>query len=119
MVPVFVLLMGMVALVLTLARLVFGVPFRGGMWFFVTVSALCVLTGISIGTLGVEVVYPEVPSLLAFTMVLVGVSIWRFRRELGCGPRGGRSLPGVVIASRNEDDDHVHVKDGLHLSLSS
>src|SRR6516225_1433483 len=62
MVPVFVLLMGMVALVLTLARLVFGVPFRGGMWFFVTVSALC---------------------------VLAGVSIWRFRRELGCGPRGG------------------------------
>ena len=89
MVPVFVLLMGMVALVLTLARLVFGVPFRGGMWFFVTVSALCVLTGISIGTLGVEVMYPEVLSPLASTVVLVGVSIWRFRRELGCGPRGG------------------------------
>src|SRR5262249_8425834 len=51
MVPVFVLLMGMVLLVLTLARLVFGVPFRGSTGLVVTASALCVLTGISIGTL--------------------------------------------------------------------
>src|SRR5262249_30963367 len=42
-VPVFVLLMGMVLLVLTLARLVFGVPFRGSTGLVVTASALCVL----------------------------------------------------------------------------
>ena len=146
MVPVFVLLMGMVVLVLTLARLVFGVPFRGSMGLVVTASALCVLTGISIGTLlatfarsatqaqlmsffvnpplavlsgaltpidampkwiqpltllnpvrhfaaisrevlikgvGLEVVYPQLVSLLAFTVVLVGISVWRFRRQLG------------------------------------
>ena len=146
MVPVFVLLMGMVVLVLTLARLVFGVPFRGSMGLVVTASALCVLTGISIGTLlatfarsatqaqlmsffvnpplavlsgaltpidampkwiqpltllnpvrhfaaisrgvlikgvGLEVVYPQVLALLAFTVVLVGISVWRFRRQLG------------------------------------
>jgi drug efflux transport system permease protein len=146
MVPVFVLLMGMVVLVLTLARLVFGVPFRGSVWLVVMASALCVLTGISIGTListfarsatqaqlmsffvnpplavlsgaltpidampkwvqpltllnpirhfaeisrgvlvkgvGLEVVYPQVLSLLAFTVVLVGISVWRFRRQLG------------------------------------
>jgi ABC-2 type transport system permease protein len=88
MVPVFVLLMGMVVLVLTLAGLVFGVPFRGGMWLFVTASALCVLTGISIGTLGVEVMYPEVLSPLASTVVLVGIILWRLRRELGCGRQG-------------------------------
>jgi ABC-2 type transport system permease protein len=146
MVPVFVLLMGMVVLVLTLARLVFGVPFRGSIGLVVTASALCVLTGISIGTLlatfarsatqaqlmsffvnpplavlsgaltpidampqwiqpltllnpvrhfaaisrevlikgvGLEVVYPQVLALLAFTVVLVGISVWRFRRQLG------------------------------------
>ena len=146
MVPVFVLLMGMVVLVLTLARLVFGVPFRGSMGLVVTASALCVLTGISIGTLlatfarsatqaqlmsffvnpplavlsgaltpidampkwiqpltllnpvrhfaaisrgvlikgvGLEVVYPQVLALLAFTVLLVGISVWRFRRQLG------------------------------------
>jgi ABC-2 type transport system permease protein len=146
MVPVFVLLMGMVVLVLTLARLVFGVPFRGSTGLVVTASALCVLTGISIGTLlatfarsatqaqlmsffvnpplavlsgaltpidampkwiqpltllnpvrhfaaisravlikgvGLKVVYPQVLALLAFTLVLVGISVWRFRRQLG------------------------------------
>jgi ABC-2 type transport system permease protein len=146
MVPLFVLLMGMVVLVLSLARVVFGVPFRGSTWLVVLASALCVLTGISIGTLvstlarsatqaqlmsffvnpplavlsgaltpidampkwiqpltllnpirhfaaisrgvlikgvGLEVVYPEVLSLLAFTVVLVGISVWRFRRQLG------------------------------------
>ena len=146
MVPVFVLLMGMVVLVLTLAWLVFGVPFRGSMGLDVTASALCVLTGISIGTListfarsatqaqlmsffvnpplavlsgaltpidamprwiqpltllnpvrhfaaisrgvlikgvGLDVVYPQVLSLLAFTVVLVAISVWRFRRQLG------------------------------------
>jgi ABC-2 type transport system permease protein len=146
MVPVFVLLMGMVVLVLTLARLVFGVPFRGSTALVVTASALCVLTGISIGTListfarsatqaqlmsffvnpplavlsgaltpieamprwiqpltllnpirhfaeiargilvkgvGLEVVYPQLLALAAFTAVLVGISVWRFRRQLG------------------------------------
>ena len=146
MVPVFVLLMGMVVLVLTLAWLVFRVPFRGSVWLVMAASALCVLTGISIGTListfarsatqaqlmsffvnpplavlsgaltpidamprwiqpltllnpvrhfaaisrgvlikgvGLDVVYPQVLSLLAFTVVLVAISVWRFRRQLG------------------------------------
>jgi drug efflux transport system permease protein len=122
------------------------VPFRGSVWLVVTASALCVLSGISIGTListfarsatqaqlmsffvnpplavlsgaltpidamprwiqpltllnpvrhfaaisrgvlikgvGLDVVYPQVLSLLAFTVVLVGISVWRFRRQLG------------------------------------
>ena len=39
--------------------------------------------GVLIKGVGLEVVYPQVLSLLAFTLVLVGVSVWRFRRQLG------------------------------------
>ena len=49
-IPLFVLLMGMVGLVLTLARLVFHVPFRGSLLLVVVACGFCVLTGIGIGT---------------------------------------------------------------------
>ncbi|HEU4438401.1 MAG TPA: ABC transporter permease [Methylomirabilota bacterium] len=48
--PLFVLLMGMVALVLAVARLVFHVPFRGSLLLMLVACACCVLTGIGIGT---------------------------------------------------------------------
>jgi ABC-2 type transport system permease protein len=49
-VPLFVLLMGMTALALTVARLVFHVPFRGSLLLVLAACACCVLTGIGIGT---------------------------------------------------------------------
>jgi ABC-2 type transport system permease protein len=48
--PLFVLLMGMTGLALTVARLVFHVPFRGSLGVLITACACCVLTGIGIGT---------------------------------------------------------------------
>ena len=143
--PLFLLLMGMVAFVLTLARLVFHVPFRGSLLLVVTACACCVLTGIGIGTFvstlarsasqtqlisffvnpplamlsgaltpieampkwvqplthlnpiahfaiiarsvlvkgaGLDVVYPHLLALAAFSIVLVGISAWRFRGQL-------------------------------------
>lgn len=50
-VPLFVLLMGDVLLALTVARVVFNVPFRGNFPLFLIVSALYVCVGISIGIL--------------------------------------------------------------------
>jgi ABC-2 type transport system permease protein len=50
MLPLFLLLMAMVALVLAVARLVFGVPFRGSALLVLLASACCVLTGIGLGT---------------------------------------------------------------------
>jgi ABC-2 type transport system permease protein len=50
MAPLFVLLMGMTALALGVARLVFHVPFRGGLPLLLAACACCVLTGIGIGT---------------------------------------------------------------------
>jgi ABC-2 type transport system permease protein len=49
-IPLFVLLMGMVALVLVVARLVFHVPFRGSVLLVLVACGCCVLTGIGIGT---------------------------------------------------------------------
>ena len=49
-IPLFVLLMGMVGLVLGLARVVFHVPFRGSLLLVVVACGFCVLTGIGIGT---------------------------------------------------------------------
>jgi ABC-2 type transport system permease protein len=146
MVPLFLLLMIMVTLVLTVARLVFHVPFRGNPLLVLAACAGCVLTGIGLGTLvstiarsasqtqlisffinpplallsggltpieampqwvqpltllnpiahfaklarsvlvrgaGLEVVYPNLLALLALATVFVGVSAWRFRRQLG------------------------------------
>jgi drug efflux transport system permease protein len=145
-VPLFVLLMAMVILVLTMARVVFGVPLRGNPLLVLAACACCVLTGIGLGTFistlvrtanqtqlisffvnpplamlsggltpieampkwvqpltlanpiahfatiardvlikgaGLDVVYPNLLTLLALATVLVGVSAWRFRRQLG------------------------------------
>jgi len=144
-VPLFLLLMTMVALVLTVAHLVFHVPFRGNALLVLAASGGCVLTGIGVGTFistfarsasqallisffvnpplamlsggltpieampkwvqpvtlfnpiahfakiarsvlvkgaGLEVVYPNLLALLALAVLLVGVSAWRFRRQL-------------------------------------
>jgi ABC-2 type transport system permease protein len=144
-VPLFVLLMGMAGLALTVAQVVFHVPFRGSVLLVLTACGLCVLTGIGIGTFvstlartanqaqlmmffvnpplailsgaftpieamptwiqpwtvlnpimhfattarsvlvkgaGLEVVYPHMLALAAFASLLVGVSAWRFRRQL-------------------------------------
>jgi ABC-2 type transport system permease protein len=144
-VPLFVLLMGMAGLALTVARLVFHVPFRGSLLLVLTACAGCVLTGIGIGTFistlarsanqtlligffinpplaalsgaftpieampkwiqpwtllnpiahfatiargvlvkgaGLDVVYPNLLALAAFATLLVGISAWRFRRQM-------------------------------------
>ena len=49
-VPLFVLLMTMVALVVSVARLVFGVPMHGNPVLLLAACACCVLTGIGLGT---------------------------------------------------------------------
>ena len=50
-VPLFVLLLGDILLALTVAKLVFNLPFRGNMIVFVIVSAMYLFVGISIGIL--------------------------------------------------------------------
>ena len=50
MVPLFVLLMTMVVLVIAVARLVFGIPFRGSPPLLLGACACCVLSGIGLGT---------------------------------------------------------------------
>lgn len=143
--PIFVLLTFDIALALTVARIVFDVPVRGSFLLFWFSGALCVLSGIGIGTLiatfvnsqqqaqlmgffvnppivllsgattpieampqwlqpltllnpvrhfavisrgillkgtGVEVLYPNLLALLAFCILLVGFSAWRFRKQL-------------------------------------
>jgi len=145
-VPLFVLLMAMVGLVLTIARLIFQVPFRGNALLVLAACACCVLTGIGLGTFvstfarsanqtqlisffvnpplamlsggltpieampkwvqpltllnpiahfatiarsvlikgaGLDVVYPNLLALIALASVFVGVSAWRFRKQLG------------------------------------
>src|SRR5213593_656005 len=145
MVPLFVLLMTMVLLVIAVARVVFGVPFRGTPGLVLFACACCVLSGIGLGTListfarsasqtqlisffinpplamlsggltpieamprwvqpltllnpiahfstiarsvlikgaGLDVVYPNVLALIALASVFVGISAWRFRRQL-------------------------------------
>jgi ABC-2 type transport system permease protein len=144
-VPLFVLLMTMVGLVLTVARLVFGVPFRGHPGLVLAACAGCVLAGIGLGTFvstfarsasqtqlisffvnpplamlsggltpieampkwvqpltlfnpiahfatiarsvlikgaGLDVVYPNLLALLVLASLFVGISAWRFRRQL-------------------------------------
>jgi drug efflux transport system permease protein len=143
--PIFILLTADIVLALTVARLVFGVPFRGNPLLFFISGALCVLSGIGLGTLiatfvgsqqqaqlisffvipplvllsgattpieampewiqpltllnpvrhiavisrgillkgiGIEVLYPNFLALLAFCVLLVGISVWRFRSQL-------------------------------------
>ncbi len=144
-VPLFVLLMTMVAVVLVVARVVFHVPFRGSPALVVAACACCVLTGIGLGTFvstfarsasqtqlisffinpplamlsggltpieampkwvqpltvvnpiahfatiarsvlvkgaGLDVIYPNLLALIALAALFVGVSAWRFRRQL-------------------------------------
>jgi ABC-2 type transport system permease protein len=38
--------------------------------------------GVMLKGVGLEVVYPSFLSLIAFTLVLVGISVWRFRKQL-------------------------------------
>ena len=146
MVPLFVLLMIMVMLVITVGRVVFGVPFRGSLALLLGACACCVLTGIGLGTFistlarsanqtqlisffinpplamlsggltpieampkvvqpltllnpiahfatiarsvlvkgaGLDVVYPNLLALIVLAALFVGVSAWRFRRQLG------------------------------------
>lgn len=145
MVPLFVLLMTMVLLVIAVARLVFGVPFRGNSALVLAACACCVLAGIGLGTFvstfarsasqtqlisffinpplallsggltpieamptwvqpltlfnpithftviarsvlikgaGLDVVYPNLLALIALASLFVGISAWRFRRQL-------------------------------------
>lgn len=50
-VPLFILLLGDVFLALTVAKVVFNLPFRGNMLVFIVVSAIYLFVGISIGIL--------------------------------------------------------------------
>ncbi len=144
-VPLFILLMGMTGFALTVAWVVFRMPFRGSLLLLVTACACCVLAGIGIGTFistlarsanqtllisffvnpplatlsgaftpieamprwiqpvtlfnpiahfasiarsvlvkgaGLDVVAPHLLALAAFAALLLGVSTWRFRRQL-------------------------------------
>jgi len=38
--------------------------------------------GVMLKGVGMEVVYPSFLSLMAFTLILVGISVWRFRKQL-------------------------------------
>jgi ABC-2 type transport system permease protein len=144
--PLFVLLCMMMLLALAVLKLVFGVPFHGSLPLVLLGGVLCVLGGISIGTVlatfsrsaqqaqltaffinpplaslsgalnpveampswlqpvtllnpihhfaviarggmlkgsGLVTLWPNVLALLVFTLVLVSLSVWRFRRQLG------------------------------------
>lgn len=144
--PLFVLMMFMVFLAMGLMHFVFAVPMRGNLLLVVTAAALCILSGIGIGTFiatftksaqqaqlmsffvnpplatlsgsmtpveampqwlqpvtvlnpirhfgiitratllkeaGLDTLWPHFLALLAFTLVLVSLSVWRFRKQLG------------------------------------
>jgi ABC-2 type transport system permease protein len=144
--PIFFLLAGDIALALIVARLVFGVPFRGSLLLFFFAGSLCVLCGIGLGMMiatftktqqqaqlmgfftnpplailsgattpveampawlqpvtdinpvkhfaiiargimlkgvGLDVLYPSLLALAAIALVMVSVSAWRFRKQLG------------------------------------
>jgi ABC-2 type transport system permease protein len=144
--PPFVLLCGMTLMAIAIIRFVFHVPFRGNVLVVVVGAALCLLTGIGIGTFiatftrsaqqaqlvtffitpplsslsgaltpaeamphwmqpftvinpvfhfgviaratmikgsGFTTLWPNLLALLAFALVLVSTSVWRFRQQLG------------------------------------
>jgi ABC-2 type transport system permease protein len=144
-IPLFLLLCLMMLLAIAVLKLVFQVPFRGGLSFVLSGGVLCILSGISLGTViatlsksaqqaqltaffvnppltslsgalnpveampdwlqpltvlnpihhfatimrgatlkgvGIETLWPNVLGLLGFTLVLVALSIWRFRKQL-------------------------------------
>ncbi len=143
--PTFLLMSADILLALAVAKIVFDVPVRGSFLLFFVSGALCVLSGIGIGTLiatfvssqqqaqlmgffvnpplvllsgattpieampswlqpitllnpvrhfatisrgvllkgtGLDVLYPNFLALLAFCILLVGLSAWKFRRQL-------------------------------------
>jgi ABC-2 type transport system permease protein len=143
--PLFVLLFMMVLFATAMIKLVFGVPFHGNVAIVLTGAALCVMSGISIGTViatftqsaqqaqltsffvnpllttasgaitpaeaipgwlqplvrinpirhfsviarssmikgsGFDVLWPNFLMLLAFTLIMVSLSVWRFRKML-------------------------------------
>ncbi len=106
--PLFVLLSTQIVLALTVGHLVFGLPMRGSLVLLFAAGMLCVLVGIGIGTFlatftllnpichfatiargvllrgaGPETAYPNLLALVGFAVLLVGVSAWRFRKQLG------------------------------------
>jgi len=144
-VPLFALLCMMMLLALAVLRLVFSVPFHGGLLLVLFGGVLCILSGIALGTViatlsrsaqqaqltaffvnpplsslsgalnpveampgwlqpltalnpihhfamiargsmlkgaGLDTLWPNLLALLAFTIVLVTLSVWRFRRQL-------------------------------------
>jgi ABC-2 type transport system permease protein len=143
--PLFVLLCMMMLLALSVLKVVFRVPFHGSLPFVLSGGVLCILSGISLGTMiatlsksaqqaqltaffinpplaslsgalnpveampawlqpltllnpihhfativrgsmlkgsGLAVLWPNVLALLVFTLVLVSLSVWRFRKQL-------------------------------------
>ena len=145
-VPIFLLLLTMVLIAIGVMRLSFSVPLRGSLWIVISGAALCVLSGIGIGTFistfsksaqqsqlmaffvnpplavlsgaltpveampawmqpvtwlnpirhfgiitratllkgsGMDVLWPNFLALIAFAVVLIAVSTWRFRKQLG------------------------------------
>ena len=143
--PLFFLLSLMMLFAIAVIRVVFGVPFHGGIFLLLTAGSLCILSGISIGTViatfsksaqqaqltsffvnpplsslsgalnpveamprwlqpvtlfnpvhhfaaivrgstlkgsGFVELWPNILSLLLFTIVLVALSVWRFRKQL-------------------------------------
>jgi ABC-2 type transport system permease protein len=146
MAPLFVLLLGQIAVALVVGFLVFALPVRGSLVLFVFSGALCVLAGIGIGTtvatftrsqqqaqlmaffinppismlsgatypiegmpkwlqpvtlvnpvrhfsiiargvmlkgVGIDVLYPHLLVLIGIAAVLIAISSWRFRKQLG------------------------------------
>jgi ABC-2 type transport system permease protein len=145
-IPLFVLLCLMALFAIVLMRVVFQVPFHGSFWVVAVAAALCLLSGIGIGTFiatftksaeqaqlssffvnppiaslsgaltpmeamphwmqplaqfnpiyhfgviarasmlkgsSLATLWPHFLALLAFTSVLVSLSVWRFRKQLG------------------------------------
>ncbi|HEY6990314.1 MAG TPA: ABC transporter permease, partial [Bryobacteraceae bacterium] len=144
--PIFLLLLTMVLIAIGVMRLSFSVPLRGSLAIVISGAALCVLSGIGIGTFistfsksaqqsqlmaffvnpplavlsgaltpveampawmqpitwlnpirhfgiitratllkgsGIDVLWPHFLALIAFTVVLIAISTWRFRKQLG------------------------------------
>src|SRR5262249_37341948 len=144
--PIFLLLAADIVLALTVARVVFGVPVRGSLFFFFVGVLLCVLCGIGRGMMfpisarnqqraqlmsfsttpplallsgattpieampswlqpvtalnpvkhfaiisrgillkgsGAEVLYPQLLALVVIALVMISVSAWQFRKQLG------------------------------------
>ncbi|HEX8150843.1 MAG TPA: hypothetical protein VF591_26905 [Pyrinomonadaceae bacterium] len=62
-----------------MARRFFGqqVSYLNPVRHFSTIARGVLLKGV-----GLEVLYPSLPALTAFALVIVGASVWRFRQQL-------------------------------------